>query len=151
MPEFRALRKRAGICRDCGQEDAYTMAGRTYCFDCAKKQRIAKQKARNDPQTRRKMLDQHTHMKDTRKANGLCPTCGRKTDGEHALCPYCRAKARKSTARHRAKQNPSVNYPRGSNGICFQCNKAPVMDSKKLCADCYAVKLRHCQSLTDTG
>lgn len=44
--EFRALRKNAHICRDCGKEDAYTIYGRTYCFDCAEKQRLHKQAIR---------------------------------------------------------------------------------------------------------
>ena len=38
--EFRDLRKKAGVCRDCGKEDAYTMAGRTYCAECAEKDRL---------------------------------------------------------------------------------------------------------------
>lgn len=35
--QFYQMRKHAGICVDCGQEDAYTMAGRARCAECAER------------------------------------------------------------------------------------------------------------------
>ena len=34
LKAFREIRKRAHVCRDCGKQDAYTLAGRTFCYDC---------------------------------------------------------------------------------------------------------------------
>lgn len=30
-----------------------------------------------------------------------------------------------------------MNWPRGSNGICYTCNKEPVFDGFKVCKQCY--------------
>lgn len=39
------------------------------------------------------------------------------------------------------KEKPWINRPRGGNGICWQCNKEPVMDGKRLCSECYRWKV----------
>ena len=76
--EFRALRKKAGVCRDCGREDAYTMAGRTYCAECAEKDRHRKEMARKDPEKRERMLTQNRKKVARHKAAGICPCCGKR-------------------------------------------------------------------------
>ena len=46
--EYRAKLKAHHICRDCKKTDAYTLAGRTYCADCAKKMANRKREKRTD-------------------------------------------------------------------------------------------------------
>ena len=65
--EFRDLRKKAGVCRDCGKEDAYTMAGRTYCAECAEKDRLRKEEARKCPEKRQKCLHSTVKWRHARK------------------------------------------------------------------------------------
>ena len=83
----------------------------------------------------------------------LCRECGKKdayTMNGHTRCADC---VEKDTIRRReqrgyrplwereTKQKPEVNYPRGDNGICWQCNKLPVMDGRRLCRTCYEMKV----------
>lgn len=145
LAEFRALRKKAGICRDCGKEDAYTMIGRTYCFDCAEKQRLAKAKARKDPEKRQKMLDQHKAMTDRYESEHRCKTCGKKLSENYKYknCERCRAKYRRALKKSREKIYGTPNE-RGQNNICWQCNKNIVMKGKKICAECYSWKIPVC-------
>lgn len=42
LADYRKLLKKHHICRDCKKQDAYTLAGRTYCAECAQKQAEAK-------------------------------------------------------------------------------------------------------------
>ena len=46
--EYRAKLKAHHICRDCKQTDAYTLAGRTYCADCAQKMANRKREKRDE-------------------------------------------------------------------------------------------------------
>ena len=41
------------------------------------------------------------------------------------------------------KPKPDVNWPRGDNGYCYQCNKRPALAGKHTCQDCYDVKVRN--------
>lgn len=47
--EYRAKLKANHICRDCKQTDAYTLAGRTYCAECAEKMANRKKKKTGIP------------------------------------------------------------------------------------------------------
>ena len=46
--EYRAKLKANHICRDCKQTDAYTLAGRTYCAECAEKMANRKKEKRSE-------------------------------------------------------------------------------------------------------
>jgi hypothetical protein len=39
------------------------------------------------------------------------------------------------------RKRGDVNWPRGANGYCWQCNKAPAIEGKRLCADCIKAKM----------
>ena len=50
-------------------------------------------------------------------------------------------------ARHRReRENGTAAKQRGQGGRCWQCNKAPAMEGKKLCAECYSKKIRTIQA-----
>ena len=46
--EYREKLKANHICRDCKQTDAYTLAGRTYCAECAEKMANRKREKRSE-------------------------------------------------------------------------------------------------------
>lgn len=135
IQEFRQKRKKAGVCRDCGKEDAYTMAGRTYCFDCAEKARLRKERDRQDPEKKERMLAQHRAMVQRRKEAGLCTACGKpKPDDGYVKCAVCRTKQ----ARYKSKKTTTKHGTwtmRVSGDACFCCGAKPI-EGKKVCPEC---------------
>lgn len=103
IQEFRQKRKKAGVCRDCGKVDAYTMGGRTYCFDCAKKGAEKKRQARQNPEKRERMLEQHRQMQLRYECEHKCKLCGKQlpTDYNFKRCINCRAKQARAVKRSR--------------------------------------------------
>ena len=140
---WRRMQKEHHICRQCGQQDAYTLSGRTYCAECCaiKSERARKWRAEHpgaNAETVRK-------NREKRKAEGVCVKCGRpKSDSNHVLCGECRAKQHRYKAAAR-----NCNYPRGENGICWQCNKKPVKEGFNLCPECYEMKLGICRAINE--
>ena len=131
--EFRAFRKKAGVCRDCGKEDAYTMAGRTYCAECAEKDRLRKEEARKCPEKRQKMLTQHREMVARKKAAGVCSCCGKRlaVPGK-TMCGICLWKQRSYQYARRHEQGQRTWTERTDGKGCFLCGK-PCVPGRKLC------------------
>lgn len=140
--EFRRMRKRAGVCRDCGKQDAYTLGGRTYCFDCAEKQMLAKRKARENPEKREKMLESHRQMQNRYEEEHRCKLCGKPLSESYHYkrCVRCRKRQARAVKKSREKKYGIPNI-RGENGICYMCNKYPVMQGKRVCKKCYEYRL----------
>lgn len=131
--EFRALRKKAGVCRDCGKEDAYTMAGRTYCAECAEKDRRRKQESRKDPKKRQKMLEQHREMVARKKSAGVCSRCGKRpVEPGKTMCGICLGKQRSYQYALRHEQGQRTWTERTDGNGCFLCGE-PCVPGKKLC------------------
>lgn len=126
-------------CAYCGRQDEYTLAGRTRCYTCAEKDRLQHQKKRNTKAEVLKEQQAGKNRRERRKELGLCVICGKRnaTDG-YVRCEYCRAE--ESRRRHQCR-DVNVNYPRGDNGICWQCNKCSVVQGKNLCPHCYTMKV----------
>lgn len=131
------IRKSAHICTRCGLEDAYTIAGRSLCADCAEKARQCKAKQYEDEGKKQRMYSQHCNGQQKRRDAGLCPTCGRPSTPGYSTCEYCRAKHRNYMRQRR--NNP----PRGAYGICWNCNKAEAMPGKRVCQTCYEILCRN--------
>lgn len=142
VKEYRELLKKRHLCRDCKTQDAYTLAGRTYCFDCAEKQRIAKEKARTDPIKREKMRRQLREHIERYRADNKCIRCGMQSHNGKSVCDSC-------LANEKTKYRTSSRYsPRIYGVICWQCNRAPCADGKKLCQSCYEKKVKTaCENL----
>lgn len=128
--------KRNHFCRECLRQDAFTLSGRTYCAECSEKR---KKQRHAGASTESKLYDaeRHKKLRDQRRTEHKCVGCGKQLESQdsHYYCSVCRAKRKKNSETYRAKF--VRNYPRGENGICFQCNKAVVMDGRRLCRDCY--------------
>ena len=128
--EFYSMRKKAGVCTQCGREDAFTMAGRAKCAECAEKHRLHQAARLADPVKKKAAADRVKAKKEERAAAGLCTDCGRPTEPPYRWCPTCRAKGR---ARH---HEAYVFTYRGLDGTCYMCNKAPAEKGKRLCREC---------------
>ena len=129
--EFYHMRKRAGVCVSCGREDAYTMAGRARCAECAERCRANQEKYLADPKKRKALTDRARERRRARKENGLCPMCGKKPMDGHVKCLKCTLRQRRADLKKRGGRHPKLD------GMCRQCNKREPMPGKKLCSDCY--------------
>ncbi len=129
--EYRKKLKEAHVCRECKKQDAYTLAGRTYCFECAEKARLRRQAARKDPAKNEKMLQQKREQRARYKAENKCLRCGKQLYNGERLCGICREKEKREVRKSRG------NTPRLYGITCWLCNKEPCMEDSKLCKACY--------------
>lgn len=140
--EFRQKRKKAGVCRDCGKVDAYTMGGRTYCFECAQKGAERKRLARQNPEKRERMLEQHRQMQLRYEQEHKCKQCGKPLPEDYKFkrCVACRAEQARAVKRSRENRY-GIIPDRREEGQCFMCNKQPAMEGKRMCKACYEQRL----------
>ena len=131
--ENRAMMKRLHICRGCKRQDAYTLAGRTYCAACAEKNAEDWRKRRGDERVRAMNAEASRKWRESR--GELCQHCGKRVaQAGRTICKLCSVKMVE-------RKRGDANWPRGANGYCWQCNKAPAMEGKRLCADCIKAKM----------
>ena len=142
VKEFRQKRKKAGVCRDCGKVDAYTMSGRTYCYECAEKGAEKKRLARQNPEKRERMLEQHRQMQLRYEQAHKCKLCGKPLpeDYKYKRCVNCRAKQARAVRRSRESRY-GIIPDRREEGQCFMCNKQPAVEGKRMCKACYEQRL----------
>ena len=88
------LLKRLNRCVICGKQDAYTLIGKSCCFECLDKRRkYSKQYNANNPEKCKTLRNNFTQK---RKMNGLCVHCGRPIPAHRsgkATCQICADKA----------------------------------------------------------
>lgn len=136
--EYRKTLKHLHLCRECHRRDAFTLNGMAMCAECTEKGRLRKQEYLQKPENRDRTNAAQRKKRAERAENGCCTNCGTLLhDGNYKLCPKCRAKCRKYKNRATRKRGIS---PR-TEGICWQCNKAPVMAERGLCEACYVKKV----------
>lgn len=130
----REVRKSAGLCIKCGQEDAYTMAGRSRCANCSEISR------KTDQKRKEKNVKRWKDTLDRRRESGVCPRCGGETSDGYVTCERCRKKQRIYYHVHK------VDKQRGENGTCYICNKNMAMQDKRLCQTCYEKYVKLCEN-----
>ncbi len=124
-------------CTRCWKQDAYTLKGKIYCYECTEKRK------EEYSLNKQKHAERHKSYIFNLINKGLCPRCRKPTDRQGKICTECLAKRRvqtkaKDIERRRKKQiENNINFPRGENGFCYLCNKRPAMDGRKLCSECY--------------
>lgn len=125
MKDLRRWRRENGLCVICGAKDAYTMAGRASCAECAEKKREYDEAKRRTNGVKKKAIVEHEPTKEERLGlkrsawadNGRCYICGEPLDGgkqaggEPArLCAYHLKKleeaGRKSRENRRKRPTP---------------------------------------------
>ena len=122
------------VCTNCGKEDAFTMAGRSRCFECNKK-KLSKQrfKRNNDYVVKEDNIKYCRARYWKLKEAGICTRCGkRKTKYGRSRCELCLGKDRMSYERNKPA---GVGY--FDETMCRRCKKNPPIDGKKLCENCY--------------
>lgn len=131
------------ICINCKNQDAYTLIGKHYCADCVEYFREAQKRSR---ERRKKENLEKYYILRRNQANNLykkrkevhrCTQCNSYLPFNYYKnrCPKCLSIMQAYKKKKRMKEG--VNYPRGGNGYCWQCNKRPSIDGKKLCEECY--------------
>lgn len=134
--EWARMRKDAHLCVECGRKDGRTVKGMCHCLQCATKKAKQARDNRNQEHDRELRQARKTRWKEA----GLCSNCGGSREDEtFALCATCRLKFRLQREKRKIKQG---KLPRGANGKCFQCNRAPAIEGKKLCQTCYDKKIK---------
>ena len=137
---YRNMLKRNHFCRECLRQDAFTFAGRVYCAECTEK-RKKQRREKSTAYTRQKDNELHKAIRDKRREEHKCTRCGKllEPSDSHAVCKSCRGKYLRAELRYKEKQRKLLdkNYPRGENGICWQCNKEEAMAGSRLCRNCY--------------
>lgn len=132
--EWRALQRKHHICPSCGKQDAYTLAGRTMCAECAERERLRAEKRR---ETAGDILrHRQAEIRRKRAEEGKCTRCGRNTDGVHKLCLECRLQTARMK-RERMHRKGSMTWEQRVSGfVCFYCGGEP-MEGRKICEECY--------------
>lgn len=146
--EVRRYLKNQNLCKSCRKMDAYTMNDHTLCADCMEKAAELKRKQRaKNPY---KYRDQQNRIRDRRREEYKCTRCGRMLPPMYLFktCIECRIKMRNRKRNIAIKKDKNI---RGTNGICYQCNKNPVIEGKKLCEDCYSMKLMYLEKAMETN
>lgn len=128
---IREIAKAEHRCIQCGKQDAYTLNGRARCSVCADKGKIADRKryqTHNGSEAQKK-------VRENRASKGLCVRCGRIAPPGRRVCALCISHTNQNLRDKKIAEG--MNWPRGSNGICWTCNKEAVMEGKKICQSCY--------------
>lgn len=132
--EYTEKLKKYHLCIRCRKQDAYTLGGRSLCFDCSE---YYHQRRKTYYKTNReKVLQQNREKRYECIKNNICSKClRRKTDGIHKICVTCRTT-------QNAKRRSKSTYIPGIN--CYHCKK-PLDGQLKddgnpssLCSSCYA-------------
>lgn len=136
--EYRAMCKRLHLCVYCMKKDAYTLGGRSACYECAEKMAKSKKvKYYSTEEARQKRCEERRKLRQRHIENHECAVCGKKLDENYRYktCSACR----KYNA---IRQRKNDTFMRGKFGICWQCNKEPCIEGKRVCRKCYEMKLK---------
>lgn len=140
--EYRASLKRHHICRNCKQTDAYTLAGRTYCAECAEKDAEKKRNLRAKEEYRQKAIQRTREWRNSNAAENRCSRCGKPlpTGWKNKCCCECLTYSRKKAKERRQKSGALTWDMRRCDGICFICGE-PTIGARKMCEDCYQKRI----------
>lgn len=151
MNEYYHWYKEHGICTMCRKEKVEH--GKTKCLVCLSIDAEKQQQKRNayTPEQRKAASIQRgvraKLVQDERRAQGLCPYCGRKVRSDQKQCDFCRARKRASQERFRRKRGAVPKQTMCEDeAVCSTCGK-PVKAGFKVCESCY----QHCIEIGRTG
>lgn len=128
--DYFKLQKR---CTKCQKQDAYTLNGRAYCYECTQRN------AENARQWREKNREKHKeylneYRKKLREAR-ICYNCGKRpAEDGHKRCAVCR---HKNNEQKRRKYNSYIDP-----AMCVRCHKQPKFADFELCEKCYMDSLK---------
>lgn len=130
---FYYERKRLHMCVWCGKQDARTLIGKIYCFDCLEKKNAQEKKWFSDPEHIEALRANQRERYRSLKEQGICVCCKkRKAEPGRVSCKYCLAKNRrrmKHKSRDATRRNKREEIAKGNCAVCF----APAVPGYKLC------------------
>lgn len=137
----KALRR----CVQCGNQDAYTINGRTLCADCTGLKN--EYQKRDYEKTKVKRANRMALRYEKLKSEGKCPQCTRKIDDiRFSLCSICRGKRRTKYLLAQQENGGYLPY-REDSTKCYFCGKKAIT-GKRTCKEhlergiIYAEKMR---------
>lgn len=148
MQAQRRLLRGLGLCVECKQKDAYTMAGRRLCAECAERQNENKRRRYQESAAiRDEKAAEAKARRQERREGRLCTTCGTplpSTYYPYVTCEQCRSDKRERSMRARRETGIMPKYKNAEAGLCVRCGK-PRMDGLtawggepiQLCEKCY--------------
>lgn len=131
-------------CRQCGAQDAFTLAGRSYCQTCAERRR--EMHARRRARRGEEMNALARERRHAYAAAGRCTTCGKvlpDDNGGLLTCPSCRANGRERQRKNRRDAGIIPRAERAGLGLCYLCGK-PSMDRELQWKDKKAIYCEEC-------
>lgn len=133
--DFYHMRKAAHVCVRCGREDAYTMAGRSQCYEC--QEQTMKSQRLHYPKHREAKNEASKRRYHDRIAAGLCGQCGRRplAEGSACYCEQCRAKNKNRCQSNRQARGVLSRDEYFELGLCFKCGKEPHLGGRNCAPD----------------
>lgn len=130
--------KRLHLCVGCHKQDARTLNGYVYCFECGETKNARKREYYKTDVGKRYMKDYYLRIRKQRTENKECLRCGQplKTTYTFKNCPKCRAKNAQRLAKHRAKKGITPRVLFDGVDRCCMCGKLEVVDGHKVCKQC---------------
>ena len=95
--------KQGHFCTKCRKQDAYTLNGRSLCYECSVKdaKRHRDKRISNNEKVRKHDREHRNSLIE----KGICPKCkSRPLTKGYKSCAYCRAKIRKQNHKHNLKK-----------------------------------------------
>lgn len=139
MKERREWFKSMRCCVECGEQDAYTLNGRRYCYECNEKHKASNEKNYNSELA----ANRAKQYRDKCAENGICTRCKkRKATEGMKTCSTCRAKDKQRYIKQHTGATP--RHLRNDYGLCYKCGKEldgqmnTNGEKSKLCSSCYA-------------
>ena len=127
------LRKKHHFCVSCGKQDAYTLNGKTRCYECSEKR---KQSRKLHPEWSKKNNDRVKKIRYERMVQGLCIDCGKPAEKGKLRCLK---HLYKDKGYHKHKE--LNHYTAAYIGVCMRCLREPAKAGHKLCEACYGKSL----------
>lgn len=147
--DMQKWRKSIGICTVCGKYPAYR--GST-CLICKQDHREYKKGKELTEEQKAKKRDYDKVMREKRKSEGRCTTCGKMLpkDCKTVNCPACRAHKRRiqSEWTHKTGRTTPIVL-RGNGDYCACCCKPVEHHGDKLCKRCYELSVEKCAAMRE--
>lgn len=116
-------------CKRCGKQDAYTLTGKTHCYECT--QKISEYHKKYENENKEKIAERKKKRHQELIDKGICTQCRKRPAREgKTQCEIC---ALKKKARDYKKTHSKWRDP----DLCSRCHKNEKFKEFELCETCY--------------
>lgn len=134
-------RKEKHLCTRCQKQDAYTLSGKTLCFECSRKNRehCKEYYSKNS----KELIEKDKEKRAKCALQGICTNCKkRKAEDGFKLCQVCQAKRRREYKKTAERQGVVTDEMLPYLDVCHKCRRKPLMKGKNVCESCYEKLLK---------